>query len=416
MRRRPAVLLGACVLAVSVAACSGGDSSAARSDQPARSASTSTPASTPAPTTTAPPPSTAPPNLDAARVALTRVAATQGATALAVAPGDRSLYVAQQGGQVVAIRDGALDPTPVLDLSGRISTGGERGLLGLTFSPDGTRLYVDYTNPQGLPTLAEYAFSNGRVDAGSARVLLSVPHPQPNHNGGQVTFGPDGFLYMGIGDGGAANDEGAGHAPGGNGQSLDTLLGKILRIDPKPTLSAPYSIPAGNPFANGGGRPEIWAYGLRNPWRFSFDRSTNDLWIADVGQNLYEEIDFMPAGQGAGANYGWNRLEGFHAFRGSAPANAVPPVLELAHSNGYCAVVGGFVYRGAKIPDLRDAYVYGDDCNPTISAIRVDGGKVVASRNLGVQLRSVSSFGQDADGELYVLSLAQGVYRIDPAA
>jgi glucose/arabinose dehydrogenase len=412
VRRRPAVLLAACVLAVALAACSdgGGSSSASHDDRRARGTSRST-----APTSTNPASTNPAANLGAARVALTKVAATQGATALAVRPGDPTLYVAQQGGQVVAVRNGTLDRTPVLDLSGRISSGGERGLLGLTFSPDGSKLYVDYTNPQGLPTLAEYPFSNGRVDAASARVLLSVPHPQPNHNGGQITFGPDGFLYMGIGDGGAANDEGPGHAPGGNGQSLDTLLGKILRIDPKPSRSAPYTIPAGNPFAEGGGRPEIWAYGLRNPWRFSFDRSTDDLWIADVGQDLYEEIDFMRAGRGAGANYGWNRVEGRHAFRGSAPPNAVPPVLELAHSNGYCAVVGGFVYRGARIPDLRGAYVYGDDCNPTISAIRVDRGRVTASRNLGMQLRSVSSFGQDAEGELYVLSLSQGVYRIDPA-
>jgi glucose/arabinose dehydrogenase len=194
------------------------------------------------------------------------------------------------------------------------------------------------------------------------------------------------------------------------------LLGKILRIDPTPAANAPYTIPSGNPFADGGGRPEIWAYGLRNPWRFSFDRSTHDLWIADVGQNLYEEVDFVPAGQGAGANYGWNRVEGNHPFRGTAPANAVAPVLELPHANGYCAVVGGFVYRGTKIPDLRGAYLYSDNCKPNIGAIKVDGGRVVASRDLGVTLRSVSSFGQDADGELYVLSLSQGLYRIDPAA
>jgi len=402
--------LGACVLAISTA-CSGGGSG-----------SSATGAHRPAPTSTstAPPTSTAPattvaPNLDAARVTLTRVAATQGATALAVAPGDGSLYVAEQSGLVAAVRDGALDPTPVLDLRAGISTGGERGLLGLAFSPDGSKLYVDYTNPQGLPTLAEYAFAGGRADPATARVLLSVPHPQPNHNGGQIAFGPDGDLYMGIGDGGAAGDQGPGHAPGGNGQSLATLLGKVLRIDPKPTLSAPYSIPAGNPFAGGGGRPEIWAYGLRNPWRFSFDKTTGDLWIADVGQAMYEEIDFMPAGQGAGANYGWNRMEGNHPYQGTVPANVVAPVQELAHTAGYCAVVGGFVYRGSRIPDLRGSYLYGDNCNPKISAIRVDGGRVVASRDLGVTLRSVSSFGQDAAGELYVLSLSQGVYRIDPA-
>jgi glucose/arabinose dehydrogenase len=405
------VLAGACALAVSAAACSGGsDSSISGNDRPART-TTSTSTTTTAPATT----TTAAANLDAVRVTLTRVAAVTGPTAMAVRPNDASLYVTQQSGRVVAVRDGALDPTPVLDLSGRISTGGERGLLGLTFSPDGSKLYVDYTNPQGLPTLAEYAFAGGRADPATARVLLSVPHPQPNHNGGQIAFGPDGYLYMGIGDGGAAGDKGPGHAPGGNGQSLDTLLGKLLRVDTASTLSAPYKIPSGNPFARGGGRPEIWAYGLRNPWRFSFDRTTGDLWIADVGQDLYEEIDFMPAGQGAGANYGWNRMEGNHQYQGSAPAGAVAPVLELSHPDGYCAVVGGFVYRGTKIPDLRGSYLYSDNCNPKISAIKVDGGRVVASRDLGVTMRSVSSFGQDADGELYVLSLANGLFRIDPA-
>jgi glucose/arabinose dehydrogenase len=410
MRRRLVVLLGVCALAASAAACSGGDSSAARRDRPARtSTSTSTSTTAPAPTTTVPA------NLDAARVVLDRVADVPSPTAMAVRPGDPALYLTEQSGRVVAVRDGAPDPTPVLDLSGKISTGGERGLLGLTFSPDGSKLYVDFTNPQGLPTLAEYSFADGRADPSTARVLLSVPHPQPNHNGGQIAFGPDGFLYMGIGDGGAAGDQGPGHAAGGNGQSLGTLLGKLLRIDPRATPSAPYTIPPTNPFAAGGGRPEIWAYGLRNPWRFSFDQDTGDLWIADVGQNLYEEIDFMAAGQGAGANYGWNRLEGNHRFQGAAPPNAVAPVVELAHSDGFCAVVGGYVYRGSKIPDLRGAYLYGDNCNPRIHAVKVEGGRVVASRDLGVTLRSVSSFGQDADGELYVLSLTNGLYRIDPA-
>ncbi len=409
MRRRLLVVLGACALVMT--ACSGGgdSSSNAKPDRPARTTTTTAPA------TTAAPPPTAAANLDAARVTLTRVAAVRSPTAMAVRSGDTAIYLALQSGRVVAVRDGQLDPAVVLDVSGKISSGGERGLLGLTFSPDGNKMYVDYTNTQGLPTLAEYTFANGKADPESARVLLSVPHPQPNHNGGQITFGPDGFLYMGIGDGGAAGDQGPGHAPGGNGQSVDTLLGKLLRVDPTPTLSAPYTIPRGNPFANGGGRPEIFAYGLRNPWRFSFDRTTGDLWIADVGQDKYEEIDFMPAGQGAGANYGWNRLEGNHPYQGTAPANAVPPVLELAHTNGYCAVVGGFVYRGSKIPDLRGSYVYGDDCNPKISAIRVDGGRVAAARDLGIAAKSVSSFGQDADGELYVLSLTDGLFRIDPA-
>jgi glucose/arabinose dehydrogenase len=409
MRRRLLVLLVAGAL-IATACSGGGDSSNASSDRPARTTTSTTTTSTTAPST-----STVAPNLVAARVTLTRLAAIPGPTAMAVRAGDTALYVTEQAGRVVAVRDGTLDATPVLDLTGKLSSGGERGLLGLAFAPDGSKLYVDYTNPQGLPTLAGYAFANGRADPASARVLLSVPHPQPNHNGGDIVFGPDGFLYMGIGDGGAAGDQGPGHAPGGNGQSLDTLLGKLLRVDPKSPLSAPYAIPSTNPFAHGGGRPEIWACGLRNPWRFSFDRETGDLWIADVGQDKYEEIDFMPAGQGAGANYGWNRMEAKHLFQGTAPPGLVAPVLELAHGNGYCAVVGGYVYRGTKIPDLRGAYLYSDNCNPKISAITVTGGRVSTHRDLGVTLRSVSSFGQDAAGELYVLSLSDGLFRIDPA-
>ena len=409
MRRRWLSAVAAALVFVA-AACSGGDDSSAK-PAATRSTTTTTPStSEPASTTT-----TVAGNLDAARVKLTQVAPLTGAIALAVRTGDPALYVATQTGRVVAIRDGQVDPTPVLNLGNRVISGGEQGLLGLAFSADGTKLYVDYTAANSDTHVEEYAFADGRADPGSRRLVLSIADPQPNHNGGNVVFGPDGYLYLGFGDGGAGGDTGAGHAPGGNGQSLGTLWGKLLRIDPTAGLAQQYTIPAGNPFESGGGRPEIWAYGLRNPWRFSFDRDTGDLWIADVGQGAYEEIDFMPAGQGAGANYGWNRLEGTHKYQGTAPADAVAPVLDLPHTDGYCAVVGGYVYRGTKIPDLRGAYLFGDNCRPPIRAIRVDGGKVVADRDLGISLEALSSFGQDASGDLYLLSLTRGVFRLDPA-
>ena len=234
------------------------------------------------------------------RIKLTPVASVDDPTAFTTRTGDRAFYVTEQVGRVRAIRNGALDPQPVLDIRDQVASGGERGLLGIAFSSNGTKLYLYYTNRDGDIRVDEYSMSGNAVDTASRRQVLGVDHPPaPNHNGGQLSFGPDGELYMGLGDGGgAAGDSGPGHVEGGNAQSRDTLLGKILRIDPKPSGGAPYSIPSDNPFADGGGLPEIWAYGLRNPWRFSWDRKTGDMWIADVGQSQWEEIDFAPAGRG----------------------------------------------------------------------------------------------------------------------
>jgi glucose/arabinose dehydrogenase len=300
----------------------------------------------------------------------------------------------------------------VLDISGEVgSNGNEEGLLGLAFSPSGTELYLYFTDRDGAIRVVEYAVREGTVDGGSRRDVLTVAHPQSNHNGGQLAFGPDGLLYIGTGDGGNAGDVGPGHVEGGNAQSTGTLLGKILRIAPLAAGGAPYTIPPGNPFAAGGGEPEIFALGLRNPWRFSFDRETGDLWIGDVGQNVWEEIDMLPAGTGAGANFGWNRLEGTHEFGGDPPEGAVSPVLEYSHDGGNCSVTGGYVYRGAAIPDLRGAYVFADYC---AGELRAYGGPGV-ERFLDVHVPDVSSFGEDASGELYVLSDAGGLYRLDPA-
>jgi glucose/arabinose dehydrogenase len=353
--------------------------------------------------------------LGAAKVKLTPIARVEGPTAFATRQGDRALYVTEQLGRVRAVRDGNLDAQPVLDLTADVGSGGERGLLGIAFSPDGSKMYLDYTNKEGDTRIVEYTTRGGVVDAASRRELLAVDQPQPNHNGGQLGFGPDGMLYIGLGDGGGAGDQGSGHAEGGNGQSLDTLLGKILRIDPTPSAGAAYTIPSDNPFANGGGLPEIWAYGLRNPWRFSWDREANDLWIADVGQNQWEEIDFVARGKAARLNFGWNRLEGTHQFSGQAPANAVAPIYEYSHADGGCSVSGGYVYRGTKIPDLRGAYVFTDYCAGTLRAITQQGGKLADQRDLGAKGNQVAAFGQDQDGELYVLSQADGLQRIDPA-
>ena len=353
--------------------------------------------------------------LASAKVRLTPVAQVEDPTAFTTRRGDSALYLTEQVGRVRAVRDGALVEAPVLDITADVGSGGERGLLGLTFSPDGTRMYVHYTNKGGDTRLDEYAMNGDAVDIGSRRQLLALPQPQANHNGGELDFGPDGLLYLGLGDGGGSSgDSGSGHAPGGNGQSLDTMLGKILRIDPTPSDGRQYTIPPGNPFANGGGLPEIWAYGLRNPWRFTWDRETGDMWIADVGQHAWEEVDFLPAGQGAGSNFGWNRLEGTHAFQGEAPRDAVPPILEYP-LDGACAAIGGYVYRGSKIPALTGAYLYSDYCDGTVKALVEEDGKVADRRDLGAKANQVTAFGEDQDGELYVLSQGDGLQRIDPA-
>jgi glucose/arabinose dehydrogenase len=354
--------------------------------------------------------------LSDAHVKLTPIVALEQPTAMAVRTGDTTLFVTEQAGKVRAIRDGRLDPKPVLDLTAGISAGGERGLLGIAFASDGGHVYLDYTNLDGDTRVDEYTMRGTAADRGSRRELLAIKQPQANHNGGQLLIDANGLLYIGMGDGGAGGDVGPGHVPGGNAQSLDTLLGKILRIDPRPSGKRPYSIPPGNPFADGKkGRPEIWAYGLRNPWRFSFDTKTGDLWIADVGQNKWEEIDFVAAGTGAGENFGWNRLEATHPYAGEPPSGAVAPVFEYSHEGGACSVTGGFVYRGAKIAALTGTYLFADYCGGDVRGLLYDGHRVTAERGLGVHAEQISSFGRDNAGDLYVLSQQQGLLRIDPA-
>ncbi|MEX2405804.1 MAG: PQQ-dependent sugar dehydrogenase [Actinomycetota bacterium] len=329
--------------------------------------------------------------------------------AMAVRNGDRSLYFAEKVGRVIALRDGSEEPEVLLDLTSEVSTGSEQGLLGLAFSPDGEFLYVNFTDVAGDTRVVEFAFNDRGVNLSSRREVLFVDQPYSNHNGGNLAFGPDGYLYIGLGDGGSAGD------PEGNAQSLSTLLGKMLRIDPRPEGGEPYGIPRDNPFVDrDDARLEIWAYGLRNPWRYSFDRETGDLWIGDVGQGSREEIDFARSGSRGGENYAWDLLEGTLRFEGDAPPDDVPPVFEYPTADG-CAVTGGYVYRGQDVPALVGAYVFADFCQGRLEAFRLEDGQARGFDELGPEVANIASFGEDADGELYVLSLSGPVFRLVPA-
>ncbi len=360
---------------------------------------------------------------DPALVTYTQVAGGFDRPLLVTHAGDGSgrLFVVEQTGRIWIVRDGERLSTPFLDLSASvtpISGYSEQGLLGLAFHPayaENGRLFVSYTDRQGTSVVAEYAVAGNNPDVvnpASARELLRVAQPYPNHNGGMIAFGPDGYLYISLGDGGSAGD------PQGNGQNPWTLLGSILRIDVD-SDTRPYGIPADNPFALSGlGAPEIWAWGLRNVWRFSFDRATGDLYLADVGQNLWEEVNFQPAGSPGGQNYGWNRYEGAHPYSGGpAPENMVLPVAEYAHSEGGCSISGGYVYRGEAIPDLQGVYFYGDWCTGNIFALYRDAaGEWQSLRFTQLAGKLISSFGEDEAGELYVVDYTGGgIWRMDPA-
>lgn len=377
-----------------------------------RTPSKRTPPSSPgtsAPATTAPspPPTTvAPAALDKVAVKATEIARMGQPIAMGWRPGDPSLYIAEKTGRLRVLREGALDPNAILDLSGEVSQGGEQGLLGLAFSPDGKRLYLNFTNREGDTRVVEFTMSGSSVDPASRREVLQVDQPYANHNGGHLAFGPDGLLYIGLGDGGSGRD------PHDFGQSLETLLGKMVRINPAPTGGSAYTIPADNPFRDRG-RPEIYSIGLRNPWRYSFDRMTGDAWIGDVGQNVQEEIDFVRTGSLAGANFGWSLREGRRALKGPAPQGAVEPIHVYNLGGGRCAVVGGHVYRGSKIGGLHGAYLYSDNCDGKIRAIVEENGAVTQDRDLGVEIDRISSFGEGPDGEIYMMSLSGGLFRLD---
>ena len=352
------------------------------------------------------------------------VAGLEAPTAMAPRPGRDDLWITEQGGTVrrVTTTSGTdpssgqpsrtgyeLAPEPLLDLGDLTEAGGEQGLLGIAFSSDAQRLYLHHTLPEGDVVVAEYRVSEAtdgspRIDPDSRRVLLTVPHSEfPNHNGGQLVTGPDGFLYIGIGDGGGAGD------PLGNGQDTGTLLGAISRIDPE--ASGPdqaYTVPEANPFVgDDDAAPEIYLYGARNPWRFSFDTATGDLWVADVGQNEIEEINWLPAddGAGVGANLGWDWFEGDRPYRdGDAPDDLTMPLFTYDHSGENCSVTGGYVYRGEAIEALDGVYVFGDYCAGEVRGLLARNGVVLDERSLGAQVQGLVSFGRDGDGELYVLA------------
>lgn len=329
------------------------------------------------------------------------------------APGQAGrLYVVQQSGRILVVRNGRLQRAPFLDVRSRISSGGERGLLGLAFDPGyakNRRFYVNYTDPAGDTRVVRFtAGPNAARTAATARVILTQKQPYANHNGGMLAFGRDRMLYVGLGDGGSGGD------PENRAQDLGTLLGKILRIDPNPAGGGGYAVPASNPFVRtAGARGEIWAYGLRNPWRFSFDRANGDLWIGDVGQNAVEEIDRAPAGRG-GLNFGWNAFEGPRRFGGALRpgSRATPPVASYTHAKGQ-SVTGGYVYRGRTVPALRGRYVYADFGSGRVWSMRAGprpGGVREETGRLGVKLGGVTSFGEDSAGELYVIA-NQNLYR-----
>ena len=340
-----------------------------------------------------------------------RVGTFSNPTYVTAPPGDRSrLFVVEQGGTIRVVHRGRKRDRPFLDLRDRVQSGGERGLLSMAFAPNyrsNHRFYVYYTRNDGDIKVVEFKGRRNRARKSSARTILTQEHStNSNHNGGQLQFGPDGRLYMGLGDGGGSGD------PFGSGQDLGSNLGKILRINPR----GKPRIPRSNPFrGRRGAKPAVYSYGLRNPWRFSFDRKTGDLVIADVGQNAWEEVDFVRRGGGSGANFGWNAFEGTHRYDdGTSAPGHIRPVIEHSHSSGFCSITGGYILRHRSYGSLRGTYVYGDLCEGIVRGARLAPGSAKDRRSFGVSVPSVSSFGEDSRGRVYAASLSGPVYRLVP--
>ncbi|MEM7110866.1 MAG: PQQ-dependent sugar dehydrogenase [Chloroflexota bacterium] len=329
---------------------------------------------------------------------------------------DARLFVVEQHGVINIIKNGQVLDTPFLDIQQRVgSDSSEQGLLSVAFHPsygENGRFFVNYTNNDGDTIISRFNISSdaNQGDPASEQIILTLPQPFPNHNGGQVAFGPDGYLYIGMGDGGAAND------PLGNGQDLTTLQGAILRIDVN--SGDPYAVPANNPFVSDDGvRNEIWSYGWRNPWRFSFDRLTGGMFIADVGQNTWEEVHFEAAGVAGGANYGWNIMEGNHCFSGGScdETGLVPPIFEVNHDEGHCSITGGYVYRGQQSPALTGNYFVGDFCSGAVWSLFAHGDGSWTANEVGRSGALISSFGEDVNGELYLLDHRGEIFQIQAA-
>ena len=378
------------------------------------------PAATPAPT---PKPKPKPVTYQAGhlKIGLTAVGGTFSSPILVTNARDGSgrLFVAEQGGRIrIITKAGTKLATPFLDIHTLVSCCGERGLLGLAFSPNyksNGKFYVDYTDTSGNTVVAEYHRSSTNLASTSGRILLHVTQPYANHNGGMLAFGPDGYLYIALGDGGSGGD------PQNHAQDKDSLLGKLLRMDVNHRSgSLQYAIPSSNPFVGKAGNDLVWAYGLRNPWRFSFDRRNGDLWIGDVGQDRYEEIDRAThaSGGGKGANFGWRVMEGracYNPASGCSTSGKRLPIATYSHSLG-CAVIGGYVYRGSAYPAMYGAYLFGDDCSGRIWALTANGASSQSPRLLRDTSLAISSFGEGENGTLYLTDLAGGkVYRISGA-
>jgi glucose/arabinose dehydrogenase len=370
---------------------------------------------------TAPAATAVPTPLVAVSISLSPIASGfTSAIGVSSAPGDSRLFVIQQTGQVLIVSGGKKVGT-FLDISTRMSCCGERGLLGLAFHPNyagNGRFFVRYTIPSGDVRLSEFHVSSSpnKADPASEKVILTIPHPSyANHNGGRIEFGPDGYLYIGTGDGGSGGD------PNNHGQALNTLLGKLLRIDVDHAAAGlAYAIPDGNPFiGQAGKRGEIWSYGLRNPYTFSFDRETHDLWIADVGQDAYEEVDLARAagGGGRGVNYGWSVMEGNHCYKPATGCDATgmaPPLAEYAHGSGDsigCAIIGGYVYRGTAHPQLYGRYFFGDYCSGRIWDVAAAGPVQQTPQELPGSGLQITGWGQDVNGELYVTATNGVLYQ-----
>jgi glucose/arabinose dehydrogenase len=329
-------------------------------------------------------------------------------------PGSTDLYVVERPGRIRIVREGRTLDEPALDIANQVSDDGqEQGLLSVAFPPhfqESRLLYVYFTGNDQDQHIVEYrAGADGSADQGSARELLRMEDFASNHNGGLLLFGPDGHLYVGTGDGGLAGD------PERNGQDLGSLLGKMLRIDPGRSFGRPYSVPADNPFAGrSGARPEVCNYGLRNPWRFSFDRETAALVIGDVGQDAFEEVDYVPAERTCGNNFGWSAFEGNERFNSdqSAPG-AVAPILTYPLDGG-CSVTGGYVVRDSSLPSMAGRYVYGDFCEGELRSFRPTARRAVDDKPVGLEVPSLSSFGEDNEGHVYAVSLEGPVYRLVP--
>jgi glucose/arabinose dehydrogenase len=337
-------------------------------------------------------------------------------TYVAQPPGSNDLYVVEQGGTVRIIRDGRVVSDPALDISDQVTNNDEQGLLSIAFPPDfqsSHLVYAYFTGTDQNQHVVRYAVrSDGSFDEGSARQILNMADFAENHNGGQLQFGPDGDLYIGTGDGGQEDD------PRRTGQDLGTLLGKLLRIKPATGSGGPpYSIPPDNPFVNrpAGARPEIYSYGLRNPWRFSFDPKTGAISIGDVGQDTLEEVDYRRKGQARGVNFGWSAFEGTDRFnRDQSAPDAVPPIFEYSHDGGACSITGGYVVRDRSLPSLYGRYVYGDYCTGDLHSLIPAIPRAKDDRSLGLNVPSLSSFGEDNQDHLYATSLDGPVYRIAP--